>query len=342
MDPIRFGIVGTGFIARVIADTLAVSATATLRAVASRRLSTAEAFVARRSRTTPVAGIDALLMQDLDAIYLATPTSTKEAITLAALAAGKHVLVDKPFVDTASVERIVQAAARGGLVFMDATHFVHHLRTSQVKVAIPELVGSPRSLHTTFYVPISDRANIRYDSNVEPMGAVGDTAWYSIRAIAEFLAPSGRLALTSAVAVRDPATGAAVRASGLKTFESGETSTFDVGYTARTMLMDLQLIGSHGAISMDDFALDCASSIAFQNPDLPVGYWHRTGMATRASTSFIETTCARAQHALMLDNFTALARSNSPAARAGWANKSLRTQRYLDAVWSAVLAQHSR
>ena len=42
----------------------------------------------------------------------------KEAIALAAIAAGKHVLVDKPFIDRASAERMVKSAAAKGVEFM--------------------------------------------------------------------------------------------------------------------------------------------------------------------------------------------------------------------------------
>lgn len=36
-----------------------------------------------------------------------------------------------------------------------------------------------------FYFPFSDRENIRFDPTDEPMGAVGDMAWYSMRAVVE-------------------------------------------------------------------------------------------------------------------------------------------------------------
>jgi predicted dehydrogenase len=53
----------------------------------------------------------------------------------AAIAAGKHVLVDKPFADQASVSRMVKAAAAKGVAFMDATHFVHHPRAAAIRAA---------------------------------------------------------------------------------------------------------------------------------------------------------------------------------------------------------------
>jgi hypothetical protein len=84
------------------------------------------------------------------------------------------------------------------------------------------------------------------------MGALGDLAWYSMRAVVEYLHPQGRITKVVTVAERDPETTSVVRASGLIAFDGGEISTFDVGYTAGAVIMDLQLLGTSGVIGMDD------------------------------------------------------------------------------------------
>jgi predicted dehydrogenase len=229
-----------------------------------------------------VQGVAALLDRgDIDAVYIATPTISKEDIALTAIGAGKHVLVDKPFIDHASVSRMTEAAAAKNVLFMDATHFVHHPRTAAIQAASAERIGTPRSLHTTFYFPFADRSNIRFDRKQEPMTALGDMAWYSMRAIVEYLRPQGQITKVATVPELDPQKDAIVRASGLIAFDSGEVSTFDIGYTAGTILMDLQLLGTSGVIELDDFVLDWADSWSFKNPDIKAGYFYRTGMATR-------------------------------------------------------------
>jgi predicted dehydrogenase len=337
MSPLGFGIVGTGMIAGVIADAIAKSSHAKLTAVSSRRMENAQSFVAKRQGAAAVQGIDGLLTRgDVDAIYIATPTVAKEAIALAAIASGKHVLVDKPFLNHASATRMTQAAAAQGVVFMDATHFVHHPRTAAIRAATAEKIGSPRSLHTAFYFPFSDRNNIRFDPQQEPMTALGDMAWYSMRAVVEYLRPAGRITAAATVPERDPETTAIVRASGLIAFDSGEVSTFDVGYTAGTILMDLELLGTTGVIGIDDFVLDWANSFAFQNPDIKAGYSHRTAMATRKDATFIPTPTNTPQEVAMIDDFVELVASGNTAQRASYANASLKTQEYLDAIWAAV------
>jgi predicted dehydrogenase len=337
MTRLGFGIVGTGMIAGVIADAIAKSTTARLNAVSSRRIENAQRFVEKRRGVAAVQGLDALLARtDVGAVYVATPTVAKEEIALAAIAAGKHVLVDKPFADLASVKRMTEAAAARGVVFMDATHFVHHPRTAAIRDATAEKIGSPRSLHTTFYFPFSDRNNIRFDVKQEPMTALGDMAWYSMRAVVEYLRPEGRITKAVTVPERDPDITAIVRASGLLAFDSGEVSTFDVGYTAGTIVMDLQLLGTTGVIGMDDFVLDWADSFAFKNPDLKAGYFHRTGMATRKDAAFVPTPASTAQEVAMIENFTELAASGDGERRASWADASLKTQECLDALWAAA------
>ncbi len=337
MSRLGFGIVGTGFIAGAIADALAQSAGARLAAVSGRRLENARRFVEKRPGAAAVQGLDALLARgDVAAVYVATPTAAKEAITLAAVAAGKHVLVDKPFASLDSARRMTDAAAARGVAFMDATHFVHHPRTAAIRAAVPERIGSPRSLHTAFYYPNTDRKNIRFDPAQEPMTALGDMGWYSMKAVVEYLRPQGRIAKAVTVPERDPGTRAIVRASGLVAFDSGEVSTFDVGYTTATILMDLQLLGTTGVIGMDDFVLDWAGSFAFKNPEVPAGYTHRTGMATRKDATFVPTPGSVGQEVAMLDNFAALAASGDAARRAGYAASTLQTQEYLDALWRAA------
>ena len=336
MSAIRFGIVGTGFIAGVIAHALANAKGAALGAVSSRKLANAEKFVAELDDVAALDSWEALVSaSDLNAVYVATPTVVKEEIALAAIAHHKHVLVDKPFGDQRSVARMIDAAQKAGVVFMDATHFVHHPRTAVLKAGIAERIGKARSLHTTFYFPFSERTNIRFDPRLEPMGAVGDMGWYSMRAMIEYLQPTGTLIDISAVAERDPNTGSAIRAGGFVAFSDGSYSTFDVGYTAGTVAMDLHLLGTEGIIEMDDFVLDWTNSFAFHNSDIPTGFTFKTGSASRNDVQFVNTPSERGQDVAMIERFVALATGASHQHLA-FAQASADTQRYVDAVWASV------
>ncbi len=339
MSDLGFGIVGTGFIAGILADAITRAPGAHLAAVSSRSLAKAQDFVEGRSGVAAVEGLETLLARaDVAAVYVAIPTAAKEAVTLAAIAAGKHVLVDKPLPDAEAVRRMTQAAAEKGVLFMDATHFSHHPRTATIRAESAARIGRPRSLNTTFYFPFDDRENIRFDPAQEPMGAVGDMAWYSMRAVVEYLRPAGALTKVSVVPERDPATGAVIRLSGVLGFESGESATLDVGYTAGTAIMDLSLLGTAGMITMDDFVLDWHDSFPFDHPDTPVGFVHRSGMAHRSAFDFVETPSDLPQEVRMIRAFADAVASEAAEDWGAYSKASLETQTLLDAIWRACSA----
>lgn len=332
-----FGILGTGMIANVVAGAIESAPSAGLAAVASRSLERAQAFTAERQGALAVEGLASMLdQQSVQAVYIAVPTVHKEAAALAAIAAGKHVLVDKPFVDAASVERMTQAAAEAGLVFMDATHFVHHPRRAQVRAETPALVGTPTALHTVFYGGTTDRTNIRFDPALEPMGALGDLGWYCLRAVVEYLRPQGALVQASASGRRDPETGALTHCSGLLAFASGETATFGCGFETGGMIDNVALFGEKGAVELDDFVMNWTNSFARQEPDVATGFTHRKSQKTVNGFAFIETPSETPQHVLMVEAFRRLAEDGQGEERAAFAQASLDTQRCLDAVWAAL------
>ena len=161
--------------------------------------------------------------------------------------------------------------------------------------------------------------------------------WRGIRCgRVEYLRPEGLKTKVVTTPERDPKSNTVVRASGLIAFDGGEVSTFAIGYTAGTVIMDLQLVGSSGVIDMDDFVMDWANSFVFKNPDIEIGYFHRTGMATRREVSFIPTPTKTAQELTMIETFTELAASSNVAGRIEYATFALKTQEYLDALWKAA------
>jgi len=123
----------------------------------------------------------------IDAIYVATPTSVKEEITIAAAKAGKHVLCEKPLPSLAATQRMLAACRENNVAFMDGTHFSHHPRSIEIENKLDTLVGKRRTLHCVFQFNIRDKSNIRMIPALEPMGVVGDAGWYNMRGIVDYL-----------------------------------------------------------------------------------------------------------------------------------------------------------
>ena len=115
---VRWGIIGPGRIAALVAEDLALVDGGHLHAVASRSRERAETFAARHgARVAHGSYGDLIADPDVDAVYVATPHRQHHAIAMAAIAAGKHVLVEKAFTCTLAGAREVVTAARGAGVF---------------------------------------------------------------------------------------------------------------------------------------------------------------------------------------------------------------------------------
>ncbi len=120
--PIGWGIVGTGAIAERFAADLAAVNGARRVAVLSRTLATAETFASRQGFAVAQADPDVFYaLPQLDIVYIATPYATHERFALAAINAGRAVLVEKPLADTPlAARRIAEAAEQRGIFAMEA------------------------------------------------------------------------------------------------------------------------------------------------------------------------------------------------------------------------------
>src|SRR5690625_419441 len=149
---LRWGILGPGWIADSFLAALKAETTQDVVAVGSRSPDRAQAFASKWD-IPAVYNSYADLVGDpkVDVIYVATPHSHHREHALEAIAAGKHVLVEKSFTRNASEAREVVAAARDKGVFcMEAmwTRFLPHM------VALRELIADGA---------IGDIVNLRAD-----------------------------------------------------------------------------------------------------------------------------------------------------------------------------------
>ena len=120
--PIRWGILSTGAIAQKFAEGLSYVADAELVAVGSRSQETAVSFAQKYNIPNVHTDYEALANDpDVDVIYIGTPHVFHKENTLMCLAAGKHVLCEKPFALNAQDAREMIALAREkNLFLMDA------------------------------------------------------------------------------------------------------------------------------------------------------------------------------------------------------------------------------
>jgi predicted dehydrogenase len=325
---IRWGVVGTGGIANSMAGMIKMADAAELGAVSSRRMESATEYATAHDVPNAFDSWQEMIDSDVvDAIYVATPTSVREEICIAAANGGKHVLGEKPFASLPSVRRITAACRDNDVAFMDGTHFVHHPRTLDIKQRRDELLGSVWSVASAFQFNLPDRSNIRFRPDLEPMGAIGDAGWYNMRAAVEYLPPGVVLDTAGGHLRRDSETGAAISGSGVLDFSDGSTSTWNCGFDSGAVVMDLRITGTGGVINIDNFLS--------QNRDGSADFLYRKGGWGRGVSDEINIPSAKPGAALMFEDMAAAAADSS--LRDQWMTATERTQALLDAVWVAAL-----
>ena len=109
--------IGAGFIAEYHLSGLASAGGASVRLITGRNQDKARQLAARFGvREISDDWRRALDRADVDAVIIATPDHTHEEIALAAAAAGKHILLQKPMAGSvAACRRIIQAAGSAGV-----------------------------------------------------------------------------------------------------------------------------------------------------------------------------------------------------------------------------------
>ena len=151
-DRIRAGIIGTGFMGSVHANALR-AAGADLVAVAGSSLESATAAAARFGAFRPAADArEVIEAADIDVVHICTPNHTHHELALGALAAGKHVVCEKPLATSlAQAEELAAEAARRDVVA--AVPFVYRsypmVREARARVAAGD-VGPLRMLHGSY------------------------------------------------------------------------------------------------------------------------------------------------------------------------------------------------
>lgn len=119
---IKWGILGTGWIAHKFADGLKVVEDSETYAIGSRSFDTAKKFAYEYSVPKVYGSYEELARDpDVDVIYVATPHNLHLENTLLCLDNGKHVLCEKPFaVNGKEVRKMIERAKEKNLFLMEA------------------------------------------------------------------------------------------------------------------------------------------------------------------------------------------------------------------------------
>ncbi len=137
--PLRIGILGaSSFAPTTLINPARGNDEVVVAAVGARDMDSAQAFADKYGIARAHGSYESLVADpDLDAVYVLLPTSFHGKWTRAALAAGKHVLCEKPFAANAAEAReIAELAATSDRIVMEAIQFRYHPLTLRVEEII--------------------------------------------------------------------------------------------------------------------------------------------------------------------------------------------------------------
>lgn len=150
---VKWGILATGRIAQTYANGVAASLTGENVAVGSRDLASARAFAERNQIPRAYGSYEALLADpEVEAVYIATPHPMHLEWTLKTLAAGKHVLCEKPIgMNAREAEQMFAAARRADRLLMEAFMYRCHPQIAKLLELIRSgVLGTIGSVQASF------------------------------------------------------------------------------------------------------------------------------------------------------------------------------------------------
>ena len=246
MSLVRWGLLGTARINRRLIPAMRASSRSTIVAVASRDLPRAEAHARDWDIPTAIGSYDALLNRDdVDAVYIPLPNSLHVEWTLGAVAAGKHVLCEKPLaISPADVDLIAAAAARTGVVVEEGFMYRHEPLTTAVAALVRDgAVGAVRTIVSGFTYA-QGRAN---DVRLVPSlggGALWDVGCYPV-SYACLL--TGRDHVNATAVARVSESGVDEELTGVLRFPADITASIYAGFRAAHHTW-LRVIGTEGSL----------------------------------------------------------------------------------------------
>ncbi len=247
---IRWGILGTGFIAGEFAKGLNSVAKAQLLGIASRKPANAQAF-AQIFQVTRVYDRYEQLVQDpdLDVVYIATPNHTHKDLCILCLEAGKPVLCEKPFtLNAQEASEVIDVARRQQVFCMEAMWMRFMPLIQEVKGMIERgAIGDVKILMADFGYPFAYDANSRFFAPQFGGGALLDRGVYGLSLAYYILGAPSAIVAQAAIAP----TGVDEQSSILLNYPQGKLAVLSQSLSTYTSNQAV-IMGTTGKISIHE------------------------------------------------------------------------------------------
>lgn len=336
----RWGIMGCASIAKKNCRAISNSPNSTLVAVASRNIDKAEKWVAENIAgfAGKVYGSYADLVNDseIDAIYLPAPSSMHlELVTLIANA-GKHVLCEKPAaINLNELEQMLSVCKKNNVQFMDGVMFMHHDRTHRLMEQVLPPFGVIQNVsrvhcNFSFDAPkdFQNGGDVR-TSSADPLGCIGDLAWYCVRMGLVAFGPSCDPVSVQCISMDKNPLGVAIEASVIVNWSEGRVLQFHCSFR-HAFRQTVEIIGDNCILTLDDFVIPRFESKASYSIERFSGFplVDRDTSIVSATEKVWFTDCSQDQN--MFTCFSNIVLSKTIDSK--WHEISRRTQRTIDAI----------
>jgi D-xylose 1-dehydrogenase (NADP+, D-xylono-1,5-lactone-forming) len=249
IEPVRWGILSTADINRLVIPPAQASPEVDLVGVASRGQARADVYAREWGIPRAYASYEELLADDeIEAVYISLPNHLHVEWSIRSLEAGKHVLCEKPFSrHPDQVEAAFDVAEQSGLLLSEAFMWRHNPQAQLLAALLVEgAVGDVRLVHAVFSYSLYDVDNIRLRTDADG-GALMDVGCYCVSGSrlvgGEPEAAFGEAWLGSS--------GTDWVFTGTLRFPGDVIAQFDCG-TALPNRDLLEVIGSEGSLFLDD------------------------------------------------------------------------------------------
>ena len=190
---------------------------------------------------------------EIDAVYIPLPNGLHGMWTERAIAAGKHVLCEKPF--TANAEeaaQVARTAAASDRVVMEAFHYRYHPLVARVLALIEEgAIGRVQHVEARMCFPLPKFSDIRYNLRLAG-GATMDAGCYAIHALRTF-GPGEPTVKHARAKLKSPGVDRAMDI--LLAYPDGTTGRVITSmWSSKLLDISLQVHGDGGSIKVVNFA----------------------------------------------------------------------------------------
>ncbi len=146
----RYGVIGTGWIAKSFIDGARMLCNAEFAAVYSRTAESGGKFASANNIPEVFTDINTFAKGDFDAVYIASPNRLHYEQSKLMLENGKHVICEKPItVEPEELEELQSLAKKNGLTYIEAIMYMFNPAKDLLKDAISK-IGRITSVHFDF------------------------------------------------------------------------------------------------------------------------------------------------------------------------------------------------